>query len=119
MDTEEASWIVSELAQGNTWQFQWTVAQEQANVARSYLSSLGFGLELIHADAPLAPSESPPLQDTGQIRKMEETGKRKSWLSSLFSRNKGETAVKDKISGTPAPEEQPKGKSLFGFLKKK
>ena len=60
MDTEEASWIVSELAQGNTWQFQWTVAQEQANVARSYLSSLGFGLELIYTDAPLAPSESPP-----------------------------------------------------------
>ena len=89
MDTEEASWIVSELAQGNTWQFQWTVAQEQANVARSYLSSLGFGLELIYADALLAPSESPPLQDTGQIREMEETGKRKSWLSSLFSRNKG------------------------------
>jgi hypothetical protein len=47
MDPEEADAVVDNLSNGNPWQFDHQVSDQQSQIAEPYLQSLGFDVERI------------------------------------------------------------------------
>ncbi|MEE9258978.1 MAG: hypothetical protein V3U37_05510 [Nitrospinaceae bacterium] len=109
MGIDEADSVMQKVAQGQSWQFQWTISDEQCDPAHDYLTGLGFDLELIKAEAPYGPGAAAERAD-------EESAKPSltSWFSSLFKKS-GKAAPANAVE----VEEKPKSKSFFGFLGKK
>jgi len=87
MSREEAERVMSVLSQDEPWQFQQTVSSDQSHMAKSYLESLGFELELIPSPG-LSPNESKE-QSAVAI-----TPERTSWFKSLFKRSTREAGAR-------------------------
>jgi len=59
LDHDQATKIISGLERGKSWRYPKVVSKNQLEVAKTYLTRLGFSLELIPVDTPLAnPSNS-------------------------------------------------------------
>lgn len=102
MDSGEAHQAMRKIMEGQNWQFQQTISDEQAQVAQTYLSSQGFDLELISTSHP----DLTPVSDTQFV---EEAPAKKSWLDFLKPKPK-KPAVQ-----AEAEEEKPKAKTFFGI----
>lgn len=89
MSNEEASPIIDLLANGNPWQFEYQVSDQQTEVARNYLQDLGFDVEAIPA---IAKGGAPaPMADEMPSAPREKGGGLKGLmakLGGLFSRKK-------------------------------
>lgn len=104
MSNEEASPILDLLANGNPWQFEYQVSDQQTEVARNYLQDLGFDVEAIPAiakggaPAPMADEmPSAPKEKGGGLKGLMAT------LGGLFSRKKKEPLPEADMDMDPDP----------------
>lgn len=99
MSNEEAGPIVDLLANGNPWQFEYQVSDQQAEVAQSYLQDLGFDVETIPAIIKGGAPE--PLPEELPSEKPKGGGLKGllAKLGSLFSRKKKPALAEEPETG--------------------
>lgn len=89
MSNEEAGPIVDLLANGNPWQFEYQVSDQQTEVARNFLNDLGFDVETIPAIVKGGAPEAMPHEMMAPAKKKGGMfGGLIAKLSGLFSRKK-------------------------------
>ena len=109
----EAGQVMRDIMENGNWQFQWTVSDEQAEVAQSHLRSQGFSMGLIHAEAAFGPDSVPPTQIA------EEAPEKQHWWNKFMPKPKVPANPPAAPANPPAAEDKPARKSLFSFLSKK
>ena len=104
LSNEEAGPIVDLLANGNPWQFEYQVSDQQTEVARNYLQDLGFDVETIPAivkggaPASMATEMPSPQPEKGGVLKGI-----MAKLAGVFSRKKKEPLPETEMEMEPDP----------------
>ncbi|CCQ89572.1 hypothetical protein NITGR_130038 [Nitrospina gracilis 3/211] len=90
LSNEEAGPIVDLLANGNPWQFEYQVSDQQTEVAKNFLTDLGFEVETIPAIVKGGAPEPMPQEMAAPAKKAKGgmLGGLMAKLSGLFSRKK-------------------------------
>jgi hypothetical protein len=115
LSPNRAANIVEEVAKGASWKFERTISDNQANQAQTYLSRLGFGVEIFSAEQEetLEPPKSAPSAQASASQTEENQGSLISELKSM-----GGSKEEDPSSSIAPPnvdtiEEKKSKKSFF------